>query len=490
MITLLGTPRRCCDGITRRQTLQAGALSLLGSGFTLENLLRAEENRPPDRRPGKAKSVIQIFLMGGAATQDMWDLKSAAPDGIRSEFSPIATSAPGVQICEHLPRMARWMHKAALVRSVSHRGGCHNPLPAFTGYEQTARGAAFDTAAIGDPPSMGSVCEYLRQQHPASARRGGDGYTDYIFMPFWMGRERRPPLRWSGPYAGFLGPRYDPIFTDCDPYAGSGADARGIFEPVPVRGSPYLPNSTLVADMTLDRLHDRRGLLEQIDVQLHQAEAGPTLAGFDRMQRRAFDVLASTKTAFDLSREDPRLIDRYGRSLFGNSCLIARRLVQAGVRFTTVTWDLVERVRLLDPTGWDTHGRNFQTLKGNHLPGLDKTYTALVEDLESRGLLDETLIVIMSEMGRTPRINPQGGRDHWTGCFSVLLAGAGIKGGSVYGVSDAQAAYVKDNPASPADICTTIYHCLGIDPETAVQDRSGRPIAISHGGKPIREVLS
>ena len=489
MITLLGSPKRCCDGITRRQTLQAGALSLLGGGFTLDNLLAAEQRRP-DRRPGKAKSVILLYLMGGAATQDMWDLKPDAPTGIRSEFRPIASSAPGVQICEHLPKMARWMHRAALVRSVNHRGGCHNPLPSFTGYERTSRGNAFDAAETGDPPSMGSVCEYLRQHDPSSVQRAGESNTDYIFMPFWMGRDRRPPLRWSGPYAGFLGPRYDPVFTDCDPYTLSGPTARGQFEPEIVRGTPFLPNSNLGADMTVDRLQRRRSLVQQIDGQLRQLENSPLLAGHDRMQQRAFDVLASTKSAFDLSSEDVRLVERYGATLFGNSALIARRLVQAGVRFVTVAWDLVEGVRLLDPTGWDTHGRNFPTLKGNHLPGLDQTYSALLADLDERGLLDETLIVVMSEMGRTPRINPQGGRDHWTNCFAVLLAGAGIQGGTVYGASDEHAAFVKDRPASPADICATIYHCLGIDPDMMVRDRTGRPVSIANGGRPIREILA
>jgi hypothetical protein len=335
---------------------------------------------------------------------------------------------------------------------------------------------------------MGSVCEYLRQHGNPRAHAGS--LPDYVFMPFWMGRERRPPLRWAGPYAGFLGPRYDPMITDCDPYSGSGKNAAGIFEPVPVHGQPFVPDGRLMPDITVDRLSTRRSLMQQLDIQLRQAERDPALAGHDRMQQRAFDVLASNRTAFDLSREDPRLVDRYGQTLFGNSALIARRLVQAGVRFVTVTWDLVERVRMLDPTGWDTHGRNFQTLRGNHLPGLDQTYSALMADLEKRGLLEETLIVILSEMGRTPRINANGGRDHWTNCFAVLLSGAGIRGGSVHGASDAHAAYVKDRPATPADICATIYHCLGIDPEMHVVDRNGRPVSVAHGGQPIREILS
>jgi hypothetical protein len=196
------------------------------------------------------------------------------------------------------------------------------------------------------------------------------------------------------------------------------------------------------------------------------------------------------KAAFDLGKEDPRLLDRYGRTLFGHSTLIARRLVEAGVRFVNVTWDLFwDRVQV-DFDAWDTHTRNFPILRENKLPYFDLTYTALLEDLEQRGLLDETLVVVMSEMGRTPKINPAGGRDHWTYCYSMLFAGAGIRGGTVHGASDAQAAYVKDTPVSTADVCATIYACLGIDPEMPVHDRGGRPQPIARGGQPIREILA
>src|SRR5207248_2422508 len=188
--------------------------------------------------------------------------------------------------------------------------------------------------------------------------------------------------------------------------------------------------------------------------------------------------------------EDPRLLDRYGRTLFGHSTLIGRRLVEAGVRFVNVTWDLFwDRVKI-DYDAWDTHSKNFPILKDNKLPGLDQTYSALMEDLDGRGLLDETLVVVMSEMGRTPRVNANGGRDHWTFCYSVMLAGAGIRGGTVYGASDSQAAYVKDDPVSTADICATIYECLGIDPDTAVPDRAGRPVRVAQGGQPIRDILA
>jgi hypothetical protein len=198
---------------------------------------------------------------------------------------------------------------------------------------------------------------------------------------------------------------------------------------------------------------------------------------------------SKVKAAFDLDKEDPRLRERYGRTLFGNSTLIARRLVEQGVRFVNVTWDLFWDRIPIDYDAWDTHTRNFPILRDNKLPGLDLTYTALMEDLNNRGLLDETLVVIMSEMGRTPNINGAGGRDHWTYCYSVVLAGAGIRGGTVYGTSDAQAAFVKDKPVSTSDICATIYHCLGIDPDMPVHDRSGRPVPVAQGGQPIREIL-
>jgi hypothetical protein len=210
------------------------------------------------------------------------------------------------------------------------------------------------------------------------------------------------------------------------------------------------------------------------------------------MRQKAFGLLTSAKVkaAFDLEKEDPRLLDRYGRYLFGSSALIARRLVESGVRFVNVTWDLFwDRIQI-DYDAWDTHTRNFPILRENKLPYLDATTTALLEDLENRGLLDETLIVMMSEMGRTPKINASGGRDHWTYCYSVMLAGAGIRGGTVYGASDAQAAFVKDRPVSTADICATIYQCLGIDPEMAVYDRAGRPVSVANGGRPISDILA
>jgi Protein of unknown function (DUF1501) len=479
MLTMLGSPRRCCDGLTRRETLKVGALSLLGGSFNLPSLLALEQNRTARERPGKAKSVILLYLLGGAATQDMWDLKPDAPVGVRSEFKPINTNVPGVRFCEHLPNMAKWMHKSALVRSVNHKAGCHNCLPSYTGFE----GLLPDQhPRDSDPPSMGSVCEYFKH--------GETEFPAYVYMPCWLGWGQA--FRRAGPYGGFLGQRYDPLLTECAPYHDKIGPPPVPGRPAVVRGAPLLPNSNLGMDLTIDRLNTRQGLLHQLDDQVRKAEGQPAMDRFDRTQHKAFSLLTSTrlKAAFNIEKEDPKLLDRYGRTLFGHSTLIARRLVEEGVRFVNVTWDLFwDRVQV-DYDAWDTHTNNFSILRDNKLPHLDHTVPALMQDLDERGLLDETLVVIMSEMGRTPRVNPSGGRDHWTFCYSVMFAGAGIRGGAVCGASDSQAAYVKDRPVSTGEICATIFQCLGIDPHMTVNERSGRPVPIAQGADPIREILA
>lgn len=480
MLTMLGSQRRCCDGITRRETLKAGALSALG-GFGLPQFLEASDAGLV--APGKAKSVILLYLLGGAATQDMFDLKPDAPVEVRSHFKPIATSAAGIEVCEHLPQMAKWMHRAAVVRTVNHSAGCHNTLPSYTGHEVML--SDITTTKVFYPPSMGSVCEYLRH---ASGKRGD--FPDYVYMPCYLGWGQN--IQRPGPYGGFIGKRFDALTSECSPYKAEGTPDVLPGNPQTVLGTPRIASSELPDGITIDRMNSRRTLLQQVDDQLRDLEATRSVESFSQHKRQAFDILTSSdlKAAFELDDEDPRLLDRYGRTLFGNSTVVGRRLVERGVRFVNVTWDLFwDRVKV-DYDAWDTHTKNFEILKDNKLPGLDQTYSALMEDLDARGLLDETLVVMMSEMGRTPRINGNAGRDHWTYCYSVLLAGAGIRGGTIYGESDAQAAYVKDRPVSTSDICATIYHCLGIDPAFRVPDQSGRPVEIAHGGKPIHDILA
>ena len=480
MLSVLGSPRRLCDGWTRRETLQAGALAVLG-GLGLPRLLATEAGP----RKQKAKHVIVLNLLGGAATQDMFDLKPSAPSGVRSDFKPIATTVPGVRVCEHLPLTARWMHRAALIRGMTHKAGCHNPLPSYTGSEQSLPNIV--TTSESYHPSMGSVCEYLRQ-----TGRGGRRVVDlpdYVYMPCYLGWGQA--IHRPGPYAGFLGKQYDALYTECTPTLDRGKTCLP-GQPQYVRGVPHLPRAALDTGITLDRLKDRRSLLDQFDSKLPGAEAAAARAGFDRQQKRAFQLLtsAAVRAAFDLEKERPVTRDAYGRTLFGSSTLIARRLVEAGVRFVNVTWDVFWDRHRIDYDGWDTHTRNFPILKDWNLPQLDQTLAALLSDLNERGLLDETLVVVMSEMGRTPRVNGNGGRDHWTYCYATLLAGGGIKGGSVCGASDAQAAFVKDRPVRPADLCATVYECLGIDPDMPIQDRAGRPVPVACGGEPVREVLA
>jgi hypothetical protein len=477
MLTMLGTPRRCCDGLTRRETLRAGALGLLG-GFTLPNLLAAEAAQPP-RRAGRAKSVILLYLLGGAATQDMVDLKPDAPPEVRGEFRPIDTRTPGIRVSEHLPLLANWTNKIAIVRSLNHRAGCHNTLPSYTGYEALL--PDITTTRDTYPPSMGSVCEYLRTGHR--------DLPDYVYLPCYLGWGQA--IRRPGPYGGFLGQRCDPLFTEVAPTRDPALPAPGPGRPLTVLGEPRLPDNQLAAGLTVDRLHGRRDLVDQLDDGMRALDGQPVVDNFNRTQQRAFNLLTSAevRAGFDLSREDPRLRDRYGRTLFGNCALIGRRLVERGVRFVNVTWDLFWDRVPINYDAWDTHTRNFPILREVNLPEFDRVYAALLEDLETRGLLDETLVVVMSEMGRTPRINGSGGRDHWTFCYGMWFAGAGIRGGTVYGASDAQAAYVRDNPVSTADVCATIYECLGIDPDLTVPDRGGRPVPVAQGGHAIREIL-
>ncbi|MBI5756955.1 MAG: DUF1501 domain-containing protein [Planctomycetales bacterium] len=475
MLTMLGSPRRCCDGLTRRETLRAGALSLLG-GMSLPNLLQAEISQQKPVVPGKAKNVILLYLLGGAATQDMVDMKPDAPAEVRGEFKPINSNVPGIQVCEHLPRMAQWMHRMAIVRTLNHKAGCHNCLPSYSGWEVPPPD---QHPRETDPPSMGSVCEWLKPPE--------NDLPAYAYLPNWLGWGQA--FRRGGPYGGFLGKRFDPLTTECEPFW----DKVG-HQPAPgrsqiVRGQPILSHSVLASEMTIDRLNSRRTLLQQIDDQVRLAEAQPAPGFFSREQQRAFGILTSSKlrSCFDLSTADPAVLERYGRTLFGHSTLVGRRLIEQGVRFVNVTWDLYVNINY---DAWDTHQRNFSLLKEINLPGFDQTYTALLDDLDRSGLLDETLVVVMSEMGRTPKINGAAGRDHWTSCYSAMFAGAGIRGGTVYGASDSQAAFVKDKPVSTADVCATIYRCLGIDHEMTIPDRLGRPNALVHGGQPIWDILA
>jgi len=498
MLKVLGNPKRACDGVTRREVLRAGGISLFG-GMTLPLLLEAEARvreggRALSRadaagwvKPGEAKSVILLNLFGGPPTQDIFDLKPQAPLEIRGPFSPISTSAPGLQICEHLPQMAKWMHRAALVRSLNRRGNDHTALPMLTGYTGPPLPGSQTShwATDADPPSMGSVCSYL------GLARGS--CPPYVHLPCDLGKGQL--INRAGQYAGFLGKQYDPLVTECTPSVAQPASAE---LPQVVRGTPRLSN--LNGEIAIDRLSTRRSLLGQLDHALRQEHLPGTVVSHNKQYEAAFDLLTSPECrgAFDLEQEDPRSRDRYGRSLFGESVLTARRLVERGARFVTATYDVfwhsAGQTAMgpgdIDQQSWDLHFNAHRFLRELLLPQLDMVFAALMEDLERTGLIDETLVVVMGEMGRASRINSLAGRDHWTGCYSMLLAGAGIQAGAVYGSSDRRAEFPDSHPVTPGDVCATIYRCLGIDPEMPVHDRTGRPIAIAHGGRPIEAILA
>jgi hypothetical protein len=448
-------------------------------GFGLPQMLQAEQTGLS--KAAKAKNVIFIFLLGGAATQDMYDLKPNAPSEVRGEFKPIPTTVPGIEVCEHLPKLAQMAHQFAFIRSVNHKAGCHNCLPCYTGFDVIPPD---QHPRPTDAPSIGSVLQYMSGERTETPQ--------YVYMPNWLGWGQS--FRRAGPYGGFLGKQYDALTTECMPYYDKDSFAPSPGTPQIVRGTPVLPSTSLEDGMTIDRLNTRRSLLSQIDTERRRMDevVSVSTSSYQRNQRQAFDILTSSamRQAFDLSQEDPKMVDRYGQTLFGNSTLIARRLIEAGVRFVNVTWDLFWGPVNVDYDAWDTHNNNFNILKKNKLPGFDQTMHALMTDLQESGLLDETLIVVTSEMGRTPRINANSGRDHWTNCYGSLLAGAGIRGGTVYGASDNQAGYVADNPVRPADLLATIYRTLGIDPVTRVPDQTGRPIEIAQGGHEIFDVMT
>ena len=470
MLKILGRPGRLCDGVSRRELMRVGGLSLLG-GLTLPRLLRAAE--APAVRPGTAKSVIMFNLLGGPSHMDMFDLKPLAPPEIRGEFNPIETSLPGLVICEHMPKLSRWMHKATLIRTFTHDFNSHDPLPFMTGY--TDQGFV-DQFKPTDPPDIGAVCQYL-----------GLGPRDLpgaVCMPCFPGSGEMGYRR-RGPYGGFLGSQYDPLFTLANPTFDREPKVN-YYDPVLPQGEPILPG--LDEQMTVDRLDRRRSLVSQLDERFALVRAQGAIERMDKFQARAYELLTTSKTrdAFDLSREPDAVRDHYGRFLTGACMLTARRLVEAGVPFVSVHQEIFRHYG----HSYDMHANNFGMLRDSNLPMLDQVVPALLEDLDQRGLLDSTLVVVMGEMGRSPRVNGAAGRDHWPQCGFSLLFGGGVRQGTVHGATDKQAAYPSRDPVSPADFVATIYHLLGIDPHLAVHDASGRPIQIAHGGEPIRQVIA
>jgi hypothetical protein len=466
------------SGLSRRRLLQAGGAGLLG--LDVPALLAAEA--AGIAKGARAKSVIFRFLFGGPSQLETFDLKPDAPGDIRGPFLPIASRTPGLLICEHLPRTASVSDRFCVIRSMTHSyndhsGGAH--------YIQTGRrwhvpiGGGF-SATPKDWPSLGSVVECLAQRAAGDSHRM---FPSYAVLPNRLGRlQAAGQYIRPGEYAGWLGQGFNPLTTAIDkrddadnPYWRDCSDEEADFR---------LQGLADESVLTLDRMERRLSLLGQLDAARRSFEESGSARAFDRFHERAIGLVNTprARTALDIRREPAALRDRYGRHLFGQSVLMARRLVEAGVRFVTVHYDCV------DGYSWDSH-RTSDDVRHRLLPTFDQAYSALLEDLEQRGLLDETLVVALGEMGRTPKPNATWGRGHWSQAFPALLAGAGIRGGAIHGATDRQAGEVIDAPTSPEDLAATIYDALGIDPNLQLPDAEGRPIPIVTGGRPLRQLF-
>ena len=456
MLTFGHDAARLCEGFTRRHVLRVGGLSSLG--LMLPELLAArsqaaEQSVATGGQFGKAKSCIVCFLFGAPAHQDIWDLKPDAADDVRGPFAPISSSVPGTLLSEHIPRTAALAHKFALIRSVTHPDSTHTVAMHYMLSGQRHRRPGTNPTNLPDDfPCFGAAINRFRPSSaplPAGISLNAPGNeipSGHIFPGF---------------FAGFLGRGYDPMFVTANPAAKD-------FDPFPLAGGA-----------PRDRILDRRPLMERLDRLRSRIDGEESLRSADRIQEKALSLITSPESvrAFDLSCETPSMRERYGMSPFGQGCLLARRLVEAGVRLVTVNWARDYQAGAADH--WDTHSQNFKQHKEKLLPPFDLAYSALLSDLDDRGLLDETLVVVLGEFGRTPKINGNAGRDHWPGCFSITLAGAGIRGGLVHGASDRIAAYPARDPVSPEEVAATIYHALGIPLQTEVVDHSGRPMPLA-----------
>jgi hypothetical protein len=432
-----------CEGFARRDFLKIGAAGIFG--LSLPQLLELESRASAaaeTRSTRRADSVILVWLAGGPATIDMWDLRPDAPEGIRGEFRQIPTRAEGVQICEHLPRMAQVMDKCTIVRSLAHTIPSHGPATVFmtTGNKPTP--------AV-QYPSLGSLATRL-----LPAAQGVPPYVSFSEL-----------RNGSAGQAGYLGTAYNPFIVE-------GAAGNGNFR---VRGI------TLPTGFTLEQLENRNRLLSRFDRGFQAVDRNADLVdGLDAFHRQALDILRSdrTKNAFNLNQENQMLRQRYGLTPFGQGTLAARRLIEAGVRFVTITIG-----------GWDTHGQNFNALRTRLLPQVDQTLSALIEDLGSRGMLDRTIVYCAGEFGRTPRINRNAGRDHWARSMAVVLAGGGFRRGYAHGTTDQQGMAPATEPCTPDDVAATIFSRLGLDPHQELMTPTGRPIQLFREGRIVPRLL-
>ena len=498
MLRILGNNKKLCSGISRRDLIQAGGLAVagitMGDVFGLQEAQAAvpKEAQPGGRSFGKAKRVIVLFLYGSPAQHDTFDMKPDAPDEIRGPFQPIPTSLPGYQITELLPRAAKWMHKCAIVNSMSHRWPIHGVSYALSGRGFTDLRLETNRRDPRHTPYFGSVVEYVDAMKRRQGSEPFDPMPRNVYLPHRMGR--------PGVEAYWLGKAWDPSHTYWlgksvgkdpygrgreNPYGGITPETRFLF------GAKNTP-----PELTLDRTNRRFSLMQQLEDKRKALDFSEDAHAWSRAYQKAMALIGSkdVSQALDIQQVPMKDRERYGMTLFGQSVLAAVRLAKAGMRVTTVFWDEYN----LGNSAWDTHVFLVNRLKNELCPGFDMAFSALMQDLEDSGMLDETLVCVMSEHGRTPKMDqgrdgfgPQGGggRGHWSQTYTNIFAGAGIQPGIVIGKTDDRGAFVAERPTSPKDVLATIYHSLGIDPHMTILDRQAQPKPLVEKGEVMRDML-
>jgi hypothetical protein len=498
MLPILGTRRTLCDGLTRRDFLQIGGLGAFNFGLSgFFSLQQARAAEFASRSFGKARACILLFPYGSPPQHETFDPKPHAPAEVQGELKTITTAVPGLHIGERLPRIATVMDRVTVVRSLTHPYPEHGVAYAVTGIPTYTPALETRPRDLQHWPFIGSVVDFLEERR---TRDPTPAIPRNIGLP-WLLNSKTDFNVSAGPYAAFLGQGYDPIWADfvgqgtklapkysehqaksfCDPFAGVTPD--GHFQ---LSSEGQLP-----ADLSPDRLGLRRSLLAQFDQARGRLERQAQVQAFDKYRQMAFSLVTSNKMrdALDIGREPLPVREGYGMTLFGQACLAARRLIEAGGKFVTVFWDGYGQ---FSGCAWDTHANHYPRLKEYLLPGFDRAYSTLLLDLDARGLLDETLVIWMSEHGRTPRIDskpPGAGRHHWSRAYSAVLAGGGVARGKVVGSTDRLGGEVKETPVSPKDILATAFHLLGIDPQTCLPDFQGRPMPIAGAGRVRPELL-
>jgi hypothetical protein len=440
MLDIFGGRYGTCDGMSRRNFLRVGTLGL--AGLALPDVLRSRARAAKAGEAVKDTAVIQIFLGGGPTHIDTYDLKPDAPKEFRGEFKPISTNIGGINICEVLTNQARVMDKLAIIRSMHHTTADHG---SGTHWVMTGFPSSGPLTRNNDRPSVGSIVSKLRGPN-------APGVPSYVSIP-------RSPQFGQGAY---LGPGYNPFSIDGDPSQNF-----------------RVRNLDPAAGLDMGRLEDRRYLLSKLDRMDRKRDATGMMDGLDQFTQQAYQMVTgpAARKAFDLSKEDPRVRDRYGRTRVGQGCLLARRLVEAGVTFVTVS-----------EGGWDHHGQVFQSCR-RQLPPVDAAVAGLVSDLYDRGLAEKVLVILWGEFGRTPRVNGGAGRDHWPGAMSAVVAGGGLKMGQVIGATTKKGESPIERPLRPEDLIQTAYHVLGMNPQHEFLNESGRPMPVLNAGSPISELI-